>query len=267
MVAALDPVRRVVNVFFNRLSNVFVLFGLALVLVGAGVQATREARLAADTGGGRVPSFDSSLRGPAMSLPVAVLPLVTPVPDAATPRPAVPDRVVIPSIGLDTPVVEVGWETRVVNGEHVGNVWQTASFAAGYHRASAPPGQVGNLVLSGHNNIDGAVFHNLHDVEPMQWIYVFAGGRRYAYVVEERFIVPEANASPEQRLDNVKWISPTPDERLTLLTCYPPWSNTHRTIVLARPIHDESLVPADAPLPAEAAAPADAPPPADPAAP
>lgn len=253
MVAALDPVRRVVNLFFNRLSNLFLLFGLALVLAGAGVQVSREARLAADSGGRAAPSFAASLRAAATPGPLVAAPIAAQVanllpaqlPPTAAPRAPFPDRLVIPSIGLDTPVVEVGWEARLVNGENVGNVWQTASHAAGYLQGSTPLGQVGNLVLSGHNNIDGAVFRNLHEIEPMAWIFAYADGRRYAYVVEERFIVAEANAAPAQRRDNLKWISPTPDERLTLLTCYPPWSNTHRTIVLARPMRDEALVPVD----------------------
>lgn len=236
---------RLTQAFFHRLSNVFVLFGLALVLVGAGVQASRQAYLAGNSDADPPPSFDASVKGVTATLPVA---LPTRAAATATPPPsAPPDRLVIPRLGLDTAVVTVGWEARVVSGEHVGNVWQTASFAAGFHQGSAPPGQPGNTVLSGHNNIEGSIFKNLHDLEPFDWIYVFADGRRFAYVVEENFIIPEAKASPEQRLANVKWISATPDERLTLISCYPPWSNTYRVIVLARPIHDPADIPADAP--------------------
>jgi len=233
--------QQLTSLFCRRLSNVFMLFGLALLLLGSGVQVTRVARLRADSQARVAPAFEASL--PAL-LPAAVS-LVTATPAPADP----PERLVIPSIGLDTAVVTVGWEARVVNGQHQGNVWQTARFAAGYHQGSAPPGQVGNTVISGHNNIDGAVFKDLHAVEPFAWIYLFAGGRRHAYMVEESFIIPEVKASEKQRLDNVKWISDTPDERLTLITCYPPWSNTHRTIVLARPVRDPAQVPADAPAP------------------
>jgi sortase A len=234
--------QRLTQAFFHRLSNVFVLFGLALVLVGASVQASRQAYLA-DDDQGAPPSFDASL-----ALITATVRVALPTRATATPPPAAPpDRLVIPRLGLDTPVVTVGWEARVISGEHVGNIWQTASFAAGFHQGSAPPGQAGNTVLSGHNNIEGSIFKQLHDLEPFDWIYVFAGGQRFAYVVEENFIIPEAKASAEQRLANVKWISATPDERLTLISCYPPWSNTYRVIVLARPIHDPADIPFDAP--------------------
>jgi sortase A len=39
----------------------------------------------------------------------------------------------------------------------------------------------------------------------------------------------------DQRLANALWIMPSKDERLTLITCYPYDSNTHRLIIVARP--------------------------------
>ncbi|MEZ4639863.1 MAG: sortase [Caldilineaceae bacterium] len=44
--------------------------------------------------------------------------------------------------------------------------WNTAAYAAGYHEGSALLGQAGNTVISGHNNIDGAVFQNLYQIQP-----------------------------------------------------------------------------------------------------
>jgi sortase A len=37
------------------------------------------------------------------------------------------------------------------------------------------------------------------------------------------------------RLENAKWIGPFNEERLTLITCWPFNSNTHRLIVIAKP--------------------------------
>jgi sortase (surface protein transpeptidase) len=37
------------------------------------------------------------------------------------------------------------------------------------------------------------------------------------------------------RLENARWLQPSDDERLTLVTCWPQWSNTHRLIIVARP--------------------------------
>jgi sortase A len=41
--------------------------------------------------------------------------------------------------------------------------------------------------------------------------------------------------SEEKRLENARWIGPFPDERLTLVTCWPYTNNTHRVIVIAKP--------------------------------
>jgi sortase A len=147
----------------------------------------------------------------------------------------VPDRIAIPSLGLDDGVRPVGW-THVFNGQEAANVWETANYAAGYHTNSAPPGTPGNTVVSGHNNIAGSVFKDLHELKPGNRVYLYVGDNRHVYEVEASFIVQEAGASAEQRLDNAQWIEPTVDERLTLVSCYPPWSNTHRSIVIAKPV-------------------------------
>ena len=37
-------------------------------------------------------------------------------------------------------------------------------------------------------------------------------------------------------MENAAWIMPSEDERLTLVTCWPYTSNTHRLIIVARPV-------------------------------
>jgi len=147
-----------------------------------------------------------------------------------------PERIIIPSLHLDRSVVEIGWEVELVDNDALRSVWQTAAHAAGFHRGSAPLGGAGNTVISGHNNIDGAVFAELHKLEPGARVTLAGDNVRREYEVELNFVVRETGAPREQRLENARWIGPTPDERLTLVTCYPPWGNTHRTIVVARPV-------------------------------
>ena len=64
---------------------------------------------------------------------------------------------------------------------------------------------------------------------------VFAGGTEYTYAVDEVLILPEKHASDQQRKANVKYIQETPDDRLTLVSCWPRDDNTHRIVVIARP--------------------------------
>ncbi len=146
-----------------------------------------------------------------------------------------PERIVIPSVGIDTPVVPV-----MSNPSRIGTrwfeEWDTASYAAGYHEGSALLGQPGNTVISGHNNIEGAVFRYLYKVEPGDLVHIYAKGFRYDYVVVDRFLLREAGVSLEQRIQNATWILPTIDERITLVSCWPEDDNTYRVIVVAKPV-------------------------------
>lgn len=160
--------------------------------------------------------------------------LPSPTPDAARVPGPVPDWIRIPSLGVDSPVLPVGW-SRPDEEEGGELVWRTADFGAGLHAGSARLGEAGNTVISGHNNIGDAVFRRLAELEPGETVVLSARGRDWSYRVERRFIVPEADASEARRRRNARWIDPSADERLTLVSCYPPWGNSHRVIVVARP--------------------------------
>lgn len=145
-------------------------------------------------------------------------------------------RIIAPAIALDAPVVEVGWYVVERNGQKE-SVWEAASFAAGHHKNSAVPGQGGNIVISGHHNIEGEVFKRLVELKPGDEVILQTeDGRSFGYRVVETMILPEAGASPEQRRANAQYMAPTAEERLTLITCWPYWTNTHRVVVIARPI-------------------------------
>lgn len=172
--------------------------------------------------------------------PTAAAPTPTYVPSAFTPTSArvpasgPPTRIVAPAIGLDAKVVEVGWET--VEGEKgLMTVWEMAEYAAGFHKGSAYPGHGGNIVISGHHNIKGEVFRYVVDLEPGDEIFLHVGDLNYCYIVEEKLMLREEGVSEEQRRENAKWIGPFPDERLTLVTCWPYTGLTHRVIVIAKP--------------------------------
>lgn len=156
-----------------------------------------------------------------------------------TPSPlavAVPDRLELPAISVDVPVVELGWHPATDSNGSVFSEWDEAEYAAGWHRNSARLGEAGNVVMSGHNNILGAVFRQLDLLRKGDEVVVWAGDERKVYRVEQVFIVPDTDATPEQRIDNAKWIGAFNDDRLTLVSCWPRNNNTHRIIVIARPI-------------------------------
>ena len=145
-----------------------------------------------------------------------------------------PERVVMPTIAVDSPVQEVGWKMEQIDGRPYSE-WLVADYAIGWHKTSALPGADGNTVMAGHNNINGEVFKNLIDVKLGDEIFVFADNHVYRYTVEQKLLVKEAGASLEQRIQNAQWIRPSDDDRLTLVSCWPHTSNTHRVIVVAKP--------------------------------
>jgi sortase A len=132
----------------------------------------------------------------------------------------------------------MGWKV-IEDAKGVRSEWDVVDFAAGHHINSAFPGEPGNVVLSGHNNIGGAVFQSVCVIgEPGvdfglgdEMILEDELGRRFIYQVNGWRRLKEANASIAKRQENAHYLDPTAFAQLTLVTCWPPTSNTHRVIV------------------------------------
>jgi len=238
------------------LSRVLIWTGIALLVVGGVlVYPYVRSRLV------RLPVPASTLPPPppAPTSTVAFLPLIAPptatvaipadapgstaaVPLSTTatviPTPALPTRIVIPAIGVDAPVVAISLQPVDVDGQTQA-VWPVpATYAAGWHDTSAPLGVPGNTVLNGHNTTNGEVFRDLYTLEIGEAITVYADDTPYAYKVSEILILPEAEQPLDVRLENARYILPTGDERLTLVTCHPYGSLRYRLIVIAHPAQD-----------------------------
>ncbi len=172
-------------------------------------------------------------------------PTATPSPTPWLPAEQPPTRIVAPAIGLDAPVVPMGW--AMVDRDGVMKAeWEVPANAAGWHMNSALPGHGGNVVLSGHHNIKGKVFRYVVDLNPGDEIFLYVGDTVYPYIVTEKYILKEAGMPLHVRRKNAQWIMPTDDERLTLVTCWPyEWpGNSHRVIVVAHPPeYWQSLIP------------------------
>jgi sortase A len=128
-----------------------------------------------------------------------------------TPGPEQATRIVIPAIDVDAPVVE-------------GDDWEELKMGVGHHMGSSNPGERGNMVVSGHNDVFGEVFRHLGELEPGDEVIVYAGETPYRYLVREKRIVPP---------DEVSVMEPTTKATMTLITCYPYLIDTHRLVVIA----------------------------------
>jgi sortase A len=121
------------------------------------------------------------------------------------------------------------------NGQQY-SIWQVPDGVVGWHKTSAYPGHPGNIVLNGHHNIKGQVFRYLIDLEVGDQAVLYAGDRLYYYQITEKHILKEKGEPPEVQRENARWIAPTEDERLTMVTCWPYTNNTHRLVIVAKPV-------------------------------
>ncbi len=140
-----------------------------------------------------------------------------------------PTRIIIPAIDLDSRVVDLH-----LMSEGLQQRWQTASKAVGFHVGSATPGEIGNTVMSGHVNSpfrgEGDIFRRLDNVAPLLRlgqivdIVLEAGDTRYLYrATDTTVLLPE----------DVDVFRPTGEPTLSLVTCAPATTYSHRFIVNA----------------------------------
>ncbi|MGC9025859.1 MAG: sortase, partial [Chloroflexia bacterium] len=236
------------------LSNLLILAGLFLLLYVGGLYLFPLGRAALQ------PSPPPVRQAPALAVTPdptpspspAATPVPTPTPSPALPmlnwsRPEVSPlptsrplwhsevlRIVIPSIGVDSPVVAVGWHVEEVGGQTM-TVWDVARYAVGHHQGSGNPGEGTNIVLAGHSGGYGGVFRRLVEVQPGDEVVLHTAAGQYLYVVEEVLVLKEVGLPMEERIQNARYMAPTDEERLTLITCWPVHIYDHRVIVLARP--------------------------------
>jgi sortase A len=155
---------------------------------------------------------------------------------------AAPKQILIPALELDAPVESVAWEPVQIEGQWVSE-WQTADNAVGHHWNSANPGEMGNVVLSGHHNTKGEVFRQLSEIgQPGSRIdrgdtivLVSEDDSRYEYVIVDWYRLLEEGIGSEEMRAHAQYMAPSDDARLTLVTCWPYDSNSHRVVVVAQP--------------------------------
>ncbi|HLI28661.1 MAG TPA: sortase [Chloroflexota bacterium] len=151
-------------------------------------------------------------------------PLPTPVPPP--PPPGLPVRLRIPSIGVDTPVVELD----MVEDPAEGWRWETVPFVAGHYPITGLVGGPSNVLIAGHvaTRDQGNVFRDLYRVRLGDPVVVYTAEGEFTYrVAEVRLVRPE----------EVEVLQSSPSPRLSLLTCAGSYdfrtrSFSHRLVVI-----------------------------------
>ncbi len=104
-------------------------------------------------------------------------------------------------------------------------------YGAGHMAGTAYPGDVGNCAIAGHRGYTfGTYFYRLDELEPKDIIKITYGGKVYDYSVDESFLVLPT--------DVYVLAQPKDEKQLTLITCDPPVTGTHRLIIRASLIEE-----------------------------
>jgi sortase A len=152
---------------------------------------------------------------------------------------APPTHIQIPAIRLDAAIVPVSPFSSTTRSGEIRWTWGAADYAVGHLDRTATPGAGGNIVLAGHNNIKGEVFRDLSRLELGDAITVATSAGIHLYVVTEVTIVPYRKDPVAGEATLQRYMADTTAERLTLLSCYPYWTNADRIVVVAAPQRPE----------------------------
>jgi LPXTG-site transpeptidase (sortase) family protein len=141
--------------------------------------------------------------------------LHVPASSAANTPYAKENRLVVPTMLLDEPILE-GRDASVLNK----GIWRRPN--------TSTPDQGGNTVIVGHRftykNPRGT-FYNLHHPKVGDEIGVFWNGKRYLYAITQTKVVPASEISVE---------APSDKPLLTLYSCTPLWMPKDRLVVVAQ---------------------------------
>ncbi|MFQ5435413.1 MAG: sortase [Anaerolineae bacterium] len=151
--------------------------------------------------------------GEAGDIPAHLLPIINAYVPPPIPTPGVEQarRIQIPSIDVDSPIVQ-------------GDDWEQLKKGVGQHLGSNLPGTEGNLVLSAHNDIFGEIFRHLDKLSPGDEFIVSTERQSYTYIITKI-----------QQVDptDVWVLAATDHASATLISCYPYRVNNKRIIVFA----------------------------------
>lgn len=141
--------------------------------------------------------------------------------NTSTNPPPIENRIVIPSISLNEPIIESSNISAITGG----GTWRRPN--------SSKPTEDSNTVIVGHryfgNNI--STFYHLDKVVVGQLLAVYWEGKEIIYQVTETKVVDPSAVSIE---------AATNEKQLTLYTCTPIWTAKNRLVIIAKPLDPNS---------------------------
>ncbi|MGH2581401.1 MAG: sortase [Anaerolineales bacterium] len=127
---------------------------------------------------------------------------------------------------IETTTVQTdGVDYRHWEGPHI--------VAAGWESSSAGLGVPGNTVIYGWQDVYGAPFKDVHKLLKWQVIQLKSGSEIFNYRIVFTAILDGPCQDMRVGSESERWVLPSLDERVTLITCYPETAYTHRVVVVA----------------------------------
>jgi len=142
---------------------------------------------------------------------------------------SVPDKnfsIIIPQLGINAKVVAA---VDLSDEEAMQKALKEGVIQA---QGGASPGQGGTTYIFGHSTdsplhieLYNAIFYPLKDIKENEEVIVIYKGRPYTYKVEEKKIIAA---------DNIQYLTNfSGEEKLVLLTCWPPGTTIKRLLIIA----------------------------------
>ena len=125
----------------------------------------------------------------------------------------------IPDVFGMLEIPQINLEQYVVTGTST----EALTYGPGYYTKTSTPGNRGNVGIAGHRTTYGAPFSDLDKLQTGDEIMLTVGTETFKYIIDEILIV-----DPDQ---GERYLYNRGDERITLTTCHPKFSDKLRLIV------------------------------------
>jgi LPXTG-site transpeptidase (sortase) family protein len=160
----------------------------------------------------------------------------TQIPDLNLEVAPIDDRIIIPKINKNIPIVRVSSKNLITRDWNAleGDMQEALKGGVVHYPGTSLPGQQGNIVITGHSSYfpwdPGRfkdVFALLHEVQLEDDIVIYYDQDKFIYKVTEKY---------EVKPENIDVLLQTPADKLTLITCTPVGTNLRRLIVVAEAV-------------------------------
>ncbi|MBT7929043.1 sortase [Candidatus Peregrinibacteria bacterium] len=162
------------------------------------------------------------------------------------------NRIIIPKLHLNVPLITPSYQSLLNEewDELEEDIQDALQLGVVHYPGTARPGQAGNFFITGHSSYypwaPGAyksVFAGLHQLEPGDEYWIYYGGDKHRYIVQEK---------KEVKPTNVNVLDQPINKRIgTLMTCTPIGTTLRRLIITSQEVDPITSLPMDIGVKAE----------------